>query len=475
MNKNKSLFVRFLPIIAFAISPLLNLAALPFITSSINPNSFGLYNYYISIINIVLLITLFPSLNSGILRFMNTKFESYTKDKLVITNLIFLSTLTYGLISTIIYFYYQDILFIYISVTFYFIFLMNFFKSFLNVNGYKIKFSLILLSTTLVQYSFVFIMFYFFSLNVYHLLLGNLLLSFFILIFQIIKSKGSLFKFNFNVNKKNYSKIFKFVIPSMVIAFAGVILSTGDRILIKNLLINGDFYVGIYSVNYTLYAQVIDLIVAIFYLYIPFYLYSKYENNGLDDYIIGLKSVLDKYIYLSTLAVALFMFNYDKINFLILDNSYLTNTKLAIYVLVGQYYFGIYRIISNYYLVINKQKITSILLIIIAVLNVALNLIFIPLYGYIAAAVTTLICFIILVILTYLSIYRSIKDHIISLPNVFIIMVPIILLFIVSYPDMYKDKFEVAFILIRDSLIIIFIYFIFSLIKIKNYLKEVLR
>lgn len=466
MKKLKRLLVNILPIVAFGIAPILNLVTLPLVTASINPNLYGVYSYYISLINIILLLCLFPSLNSVILRYLNKNFEYYKQDRIVVRNLVYIGSILFFAISALFYIFYQDSLFLYLICVYYLIFLMNFYKSFLNTNGEKVKFSLILLTTSLFQYTFLFLLYFLGELNVYSLLLGNFIFSLLFLCYLLIKRKNVIFKREDMKYDNNFKKILRFAIPSLFIALAGIILSSSDRILIKNLLVNGDYYVGIYSVNYTVYAQVIDLLVAVFYLFIPAFLYKKYEKEGEDSYLKNLEKVFNRYLLLSTIITVVIMISYEKINMLLFDESYLLTSKLPQYVLLGQYFFGLYRIISNYFLVKNNQKITSYSLIIIAILNIILNWIFIPKYGFIAAAVSTLFCFLLLFVVIYILFFIKTKMKIINLSNIIYLVLPLLIL-AVDLP-IYKSQNKILVIqdLVLEMIIttsgFILFYFIYS-------------
>lgn len=457
-TKEKKIWIKLLPITAYLLGPTFNLLILPIITKSINPDDYGIYNYYISIINYILLLTLFTSINSSILRFLNTRFENYNKDKVAIVKIIGIATIVFFLFSGIAVYIYKDFLFLYLIIVYYFINLITFYKSYLNINGNKLKFSLLVLSITIIQYTVVLLLYYLSSVNVYHLLIGNFAFSI-IFIFRKVYLKRNLISIlKDKVETQTYKKIFKFMIPTIGIALAGIILSSGDRIVIKNLIDQGDFYVGIYSANYVVYAQVMDILIALFYLYIPHFLYTKYEKKGMKDYLEGLNLFFDSYLLIGTLIFIVVSINYDKINYLLFNVDYLVDSKLSLYVLAGQFYFGAYRIVSNYFTVANNKTILTVILVFIASLNIVFNIMFIPKYGYIMAAVTTLICYIILFLLTYIFFYKASKNNIISLTSIIHLILPLIFIKTLKTPNIYSSKLAVILDLIYSSLIITVLY-----------------
>lgn len=466
---------KFMPIVAFMMSPILSFLVLPIVTESIDPSQYGLYNYYISIINYILLFLFFPSINSCISRFLNVGFYEYEKDFYRILNLILISSIIYFAISSVLTFVFNDILYTYLSIAYYVINIFNFYKSYLNINGKKIKFSMLLILVTVFQYSVVLITYKKNILNVYYLLLGNVAISIVILIILIALKLNIIYNFKLNFKLTQYGKLIKFILPTLGISLAGIVLSSGDRLIIKNLLYNGDYYVGIYAVNYTLYAQVIDIIVSIINIYLPNKLYPIYEQQGVEHFMEGLEKFLKIYLYVATLIVILVGFNYRQINYILFNSKYIVNSNLSVYVILGQYFFGAFRIISNYYYVTNDTKTIAIILSFVSFLNIVLNILFINIFGYIAAAITTLICYIILFLLIHCFVKKHSAKNLMDKENLILMGVPFLLIFNNIYIDeQYVSKLDALLDIIINSgvIIVIFIFFyfkkIFKIIKKEN-------
>ncbi|GGI65658.1 polysaccharide biosynthesis protein [Enterococcus alcedinis] len=474
--KKRNTFISFLPIFSYIIGPILSFAILPIITNALDPSEYGIYNYYISIINYIVLITLMPGINSYILRYLNRNFPEYKKDKEAIFKFILYSTLFYIVCLLFFMYIYKDFLFLYIATVYYFVNMTSYYKSFLNVNGNKFVFSVLTMLNVLSQYIFVFIAYIYLDLNTMHLLLGSLVFSILVVVIIVVKLiNNNNSNFNFMIRKTDspdYRKVIKFIVPSIGIALAGLILSSGDRIIIKNLLDRGDYYVGIYAINYTLYAQIVDVIIAVFYLYIPSYLYVKYEEYGINEYLEKLKIIIETYLLVTTFIITVAIFNYDKINYLLFNSSYNVSTKISVYIVVGQFYFGLYRMVSNYYLVKNRIKIVMYLLGLIGFMNILMNLYFVPIYGYVSAAMTTLFCYVFLFIVIYYLVTKETKKHLISMSYWLMLCLPILFLSLSPKTGEYTDKFHVFLDLIKNTLIIFGIYSFVFWKKIKKNFSE---
>lgn len=462
---NKKNYRVILPALTYTLGPILGLILLPVITKNISPSIYGEYTYYLTLINFILVFSLFPSLNSAITRFLNTKFTDYQTDKIKFLPLILIALILFTLISASLLLVVDlPLMFAYVAGTYLSINIVNLIKSYYRTNGDVIIFSKISIFSIISQYIIILFFYLLDIFNVYILILGLLTFNVFILIFFAFIKRNYFQRIFIFRKKEEYDKILKFVIPSIGIAFAGIVLSLGDRFIIKNVLNEGEKYLGIYSVNYQVYAQSIEILTTVFFLYIPSLLYPIYEKKGLQLYLKAQKKILDLYIILGGFFVVFFMLNHGKINFLLFDESYLDQTKLSIYILLGQFFFGMFRILSTYFAVINKMKVINNILFITAILNIILNLIFIPIYGYQTAALTTLICFVAIFIYTNYIIKRTVKLNMIGSFNIFIITILITGCIFIPLQDIHEGGWKIL-LEITISFVLILTIFLMAFFK----------
>lgn len=471
-----------LPIFAYALNPILSIMILPILTKSIAPETFGVYNYYITIINLILVFSFFPSINSYILRYLSKDSKNFRSELNLIIRVIVFSTILYLLISAVFLLFIKDLLATYLISVFYSINLINYYKNYLTLNGKKVKYSILSIMITIAQYAPLGIFYFYAGLNVYMLLLGNFLFNIIMIAILMLKYFTSIRPKTSKLINSTSIKNFKlFLIPSMIITLSGILLNVGDRILLKNLLINGDAAVGIYSVNSAVYFQVFELLVAIFYLYIPFILYSNFEKNGLEDFLNKLKRILKIYL-ISGLIILIFVYiNFQNINSILFDQRYLSESKISLYILLGSWFYGIFRIISSYFIVTQKINKLSNIIIIISVLNVILNLILIPNYEVTGAAIATTICYLILMITIGKYIYDESNINVFSRKILIIVLAPLII--IVPNKEFYDSYIfikETPFVSIIWSLLFFVILSIFTFYLDKQvnkglYLKKIIK
>ena len=88
--------------------------------------------------------------------------------------------------------------------------------------------------------------------------------------------------------------------------------------------------------------------------------------------------------------------------FFISDQSYHTGLKIVPIVILGHVFLGAYYNLSLWYKLTNKTKYGAIISLLGCVITLAINILFIPIYGYIAAAWATFFCYLTMMIVSYL-------------------------------------------------------------------------
>lgn len=192
--------------------------------------------------------------------------------------------------------------------------------------------------------------------------------------------------------KKKYWKLsLQLSLPLVGYSIAAQILNVSDRLMIDKMI--GTSAVGIYSTLYTVSSLSLLVWNAINASFVP-YMFQGIEKK---DNSISKVSFFLLALY-SALAVAFVLFAPEIVNILATKEYY-----EAIYIMPpiagGVYLTAVSHMYSNIMIYYKKTKYIMYASIIAASVNVILNMIFIPIYGYKAAAYTTLISYIILGIL----------------------------------------------------------------------------
>lgn len=223
--------------------------------------------------------------------------------------------------------------------------------------------------------------------NIINVVFGSLIaqiITFIVGFAVILKDVG--FKIPKFLNLKNY---LSFSIPSMPTLLSNWMVDSSDRYLISIFL--GTVYVGYYNPGYTLGWTFIGLLAAPFNIILPSLLPYHYDQGQIDKVRVFLKYSLKYFLVFAIpaffgLSLLSEQFIYFLTNLEIATNGYLVTPFTALSAL----FFGCYVIFFNILFLEKTTRILGSIWILSAVVNLILNIIFIPLFGFLAAAAATL-------------------------------------------------------------------------------------
>ena len=131
------------------------------------------------------------------------------------------------------------------------------------------------------------------------------------------------------------------------------------------------------------------------------------KNGGIDR----ANDILKSYLRIFTILIVPSIFGIigirNHIYGTLISKDYIAGSNIIIYIAISMFFFGICQLLYKLWQL--KEKTINILkLMILSVfLNIVLNIIFIPRYGFIVAAITTLLSNLVTFVLTYFSIRKS--------------------------------------------------------------------
>lgn len=216
--------------------------------------------------------------------------------------------------------------------------------------------------------------------------LGYVISQFIILVLSgalVVRQIG--FKFPKFENIREY---LSFGIPTVPGNLSNWLVDQSDRVIIGIFL--GSAFVGYYSPSYTI-CSVILMLVAPFSLLLTPLLSSYYDRNEIEEVKIHLNYSL-KYFMLLAIPTVFGLSILSKPVLTVLSTSQIAQNSYLItpFVAVSLFLVGIYGITSQILVLEKKTKIIGSLWMISAVINVVLNIIFVPHFGIVAAAISTL-------------------------------------------------------------------------------------
>lgn len=206
--------------------------------------------------------------------------------------------------------------------------------------------------------------------------------------------------------KKDYA-IFSLTLglPMVVHSFSKSLLSASDRVMINAL--EGSEALGLYSVLYTVGSLSLIVWESINTSFVP-YFFEKLdaEKNNTND----IKSI--SFVILSVFGAASFLFALfaPEIVMILGGEKYMEAIYVAPPVCAGLFYIALYSLYGNILMYYKKTKYVMYCTLAAGLFNVVSNLILIPIYGYIAAAYTTLLSYMLMAAI-YWFITKKIEDR----------------------------------------------------------------
>jgi O-antigen/teichoic acid export membrane protein len=196
------------------------------------------------------------------------------------------------------------------------------------------------------------------------------------------------FKFTFDWEK--LKPILNYAYPLLILGLAGTINLTADRLMFRSLLPEG-FYEGLTTDDaFSIYAQCYKLSIfmtlvvqAYRYAADPFF-FSKMGNKNSPNMI----ALSTKWFTIACIVLWVFVsINLDWIK-LLLGESYRSGVVIVPILLLANLFIGVYGNISIWYKLTDQTKIGTYITLGGMTLTIVLNIILIPIFGYIGCAIT---------------------------------------------------------------------------------------
>lgn len=290
--------------------------------------------------------------------------------------------------------------------------------------------------------------------RIYTQVIINIVLALF-----FIYSLYKISKFNFNI--KYVKDLLKFGLPLIPHALSGIILVYFDRIIINQLL--GAEKTGLYSFAYNVGMIMQIFILAMNRAWQPMF-YEYYSKNKFKS-ITNIAKKYSTIVYY--IAIILILFTREIVQ-IISTKEYNESMPIIPIIILSYLFLFLYTIYANYSFYYKKSGAISLATVIATIVNIILNYIFIPKYGYVSAAYTTLVSYILLFLFHFLvtKYYLNAKELIkfSMLMNKFFLVIFVVFYVLLEYHYLQNK------ILIYGSKILILI--VMSLIFLFPYLRN---
>lgn len=238
-----------------------------------------------------------------------------------------------------------------------------------------------------------------------------------------------LIKYFIKSKKKLNTKYWKYaLILSLPLVFHGLsinVLSTSDRTMIT--LFRSTSETGVYSLVYSFSMIATVVTSSLESVWIPWFT-RKMQNNEI--------SIINKnvklYIEIVVISVIVILMISPEILVLLAPKEYWSGKSIIPFILFSSFFIFLYSISVNLEYYYQSTKIIAVNTMIAALVNITLNMLFIPKYGIIAAASTTLIAYFVSFIIHYFAARKLNSDLFpfkIYLMPIIIIIISILIFF----------------------------------------------
>lgn len=220
-----------------------------------------------------------------------------------------------------------------------------------------------------------------------------------LILFILNQKKGLKF-----YDKQIWKYIFCFNIALIPHYLSYQILNQSDRIMIAKMCSNAD--AAVYSIAYS-FSMLMVLITSAVESVITPLTFRKLKEEKTTD----LKRIVNFAIILIAFCCILLMCAIPDVFKFLLPKSYYEALYVVPILTLATFFQFMYPLFSNIELFYERKKYIAFASCFGAVLNITLNFIFIGLYGYKAAAYTTLLCYIVFCVLHYIFMNKILNDN----------------------------------------------------------------
>ncbi len=233
------------------------------------------------------------------------------------------------------------------------------------------------------------------GLGINAVFMANLVASTFTLLFLVKEIKLVGLRFDPNL----YAKMISYATPMIWVGLAGMVNETLDRIIIKFLWhnpIEAMSMNGIYSANYKLSIIITLFIQAYKYAAEPFFFAHAKQTDKRELYaeVMNYFAWLCMFIFL----VVTFYLNVFKT---FIGPRFHEGLFIVPILLWANIFLGMYYNVSIWYKLTDQTKKGAQISMIGAAITVLLNILLVPIYGYLGCAITTFICYLTMLIIGY--------------------------------------------------------------------------
>lgn len=211
-----------------------------------------------------------------------------------------------------------------------------------------------------------------------------------------ITRKNAIFSFNISQIKDGLF----FALPLVIGSLSFAIIDVSDRIILENYVSMSD--IGIYSVAYTLGFSINIILRGGYKAFEPIIFKNSKNSNFLKIF----NSIKKEYLILIFCACLLVITYSHEVVFFMLPDEYSRAGSLMPIIVLAAFVKGVYTINVMLIMIAKETKVIAKIVLIGALVNIGINLLFIDQFGIIVAALSTFISFFIMALAVHLQAFN---------------------------------------------------------------------
>jgi O-antigen/teichoic acid export membrane protein len=210
----------------------------------------------------------------------------------------------------------------------------------------------------------------------------------------------AIFRISWQTNRDLWQRMMRYSLPLLLVSFAGMINEVLDRSLLKIYLVGSlDFRlheIGIYGAAYKIPTLMMILTTAFNYAAEPIF-FSNANKDDAKELYARTAHIFSIVASVGFLGILLYV---DVLQYL-LGKDFREGLHIVPILLLANVFFGMYNCFSIWYKLSDKTIIGTYIAFGGAAITLLVNIIGIPLFGYVASAFATLFCYAFICITTY--------------------------------------------------------------------------
>lgn len=271
----------------------------------------------------------------------------------------------------------------------------------IRLEGKALTYNLIHSGRALFSFGLLYVMTFVYHQRITAVLISSIYIDIIVLIFILLFVRGNLAFSIKSISNKTLMLLLRFGSIGLIANFCFLLISSSDRYIIALFCTVDD--VGIYNQVYNISQLSVVALITVFFNTV-----NPKLNKELEINFNGSNQLISNYLFVLLLfglpLITYFSLFSKQMAYVLLGEEFRSGHTIMPYVFISAFLYGLFLFIEIKFKFAEKLKDIAIGMIIASVINVVLNFIFIPLYGYKWAAITTFASYL------FLFLYFYIKD-----------------------------------------------------------------